>query len=144
MCLDQDTRLASIDRRCWVEIINLDLIYLFNEMSNNFWSRVIQHLMSFSARDRQIRFKCFWFSFKCFKSIWRIFFENSMIFYRFDKAKNNFFWCSFLFSMSQWISFFIILIKQIKLIKNSSINATFNNRMLIDSFDFLTMIFIVL
>ncbi len=144
VCLDQSTRLASINRQCWIEIVNFDLIYLFNKMSNNFWSRVIQHFMSFSTRDHQIKFKCFWFNFKCFKLlIWKIIFENSMIFYRFNDAKDSFFSMQSFFSMFQWIFFFIILIRQIKLMKNSNINATFNSWILIESSNFLTTIFIV-
>jgi hypothetical protein len=101
VCLDQSTRLASINRRCWIEIVNFDLIYLLSEMNNNFWFRMIQHFMSFFIRDHQIKFKCFWFSFKCIKSIvdWWILFENSMILYRFDKTKDNFFRCNLLLSM---------------------------------------------
>ncbi len=102
VCFDQSTRLASINKRCWIEIVNFDLIYSLSEMSNNFWSRMTQHFMSFFTRDHQIRFKCFWFSFKCFKLlIWEIIFENSMIFYRFNDAKDNFFSMqSFFFDVS--------------------------------------------
>jgi hypothetical protein len=40
MYFDQDTRLASIDRRCWIEIVNFDFVYLLDEMNNNFRLRV--------------------------------------------------------------------------------------------------------
>jgi hypothetical protein len=92
VCLDQSTRLASINRRCRIEIVNFDFVYFLNKMSNYFWSRMTQYFMSFFTRDHQIRFKCSWFSFKCFKLlIWEIIFENSVIFYRFNDAKDNFF-----------------------------------------------------
>jgi hypothetical protein len=92
VCLDQSTRLASINKRCWIEIINFDLIYFLNEMSNNFWFWMTQHFMSFFIRDHQIKFRCFWFSFECLELlIWKIIFENSMTFYKFNDAKDNFF-----------------------------------------------------
>jgi hypothetical protein len=57
------------------------------------------------------------------------------------KQKIISFRCNFLLSMFQWISFFIILIRQIKLMKNLNINASFNNWILIELLNFLTTIF---
>jgi hypothetical protein len=51
VCLNQSTRFAFIDRRCWLEIINFDLVYLLSEMSKNFRSRMFKHFVSFSASD---------------------------------------------------------------------------------------------
>jgi hypothetical protein len=51
--------------------------------------------------------------------------------------------CNRWLSMFQWISFFIILIKQIRLMENSNINATFKSWIFIESSNSLTTIFIV-
>jgi hypothetical protein len=92
VCLNQSTRLAFIDRRCWLEIIDFDLVYSLSEMKNNFRSRMFKHFVSFFVRDHKIRFKCLWFIFDCFKCLIReIILENSVIFDWFNDTKDNFF-----------------------------------------------------
>jgi hypothetical protein len=51
VCFNKNTHLAFINQRCWLEIINFDLVYSLNEMNNNFRFRMFKHFVLFFIRD---------------------------------------------------------------------------------------------